>query len=109
VVVVRYFGGVKLGVGPLGKAYYTSAHDSLHSAVILEKVLHVKTIIESPLTEQHLVFSLLSRAGITDIRTAYTEECIFETLIPKESYEGIISLFKEHYRIRIKGGEEIYI
>ena len=38
VVVTRYFGGVKLGVGPLGKAYYNAAIGVLESAqVILKK------------------------------------------------------------------------
>lgn len=32
VVITRYYGGTKLGVGPLGKAYYTSAHDVLEEA-----------------------------------------------------------------------------
>lgn len=32
VIVVRYFGGVKLGVGPLGKAYYYAAEQLLSSS-----------------------------------------------------------------------------
>ncbi|MCB9247399.1 MAG: YigZ family protein [Ignavibacteriales bacterium] len=32
VVVVRYFGGTKLGVGPLGKAYYNCALEVLDSS-----------------------------------------------------------------------------
>ena len=36
VVVIRYFGGIKLGVGPLGKAYYYSAYSTLESASIIK-------------------------------------------------------------------------
>jgi uncharacterized YigZ family protein len=32
VIVVRYFGGVKLGTGPLGKAYYETANEALSNA-----------------------------------------------------------------------------
>lgn len=32
VIVVRYFGGVKLGTGPLGKAYYETANEALISS-----------------------------------------------------------------------------
>ena len=41
-VVVRYFGGTKLGIGPLGKAYYDSAIDCLNNSVIEQKELFHK-------------------------------------------------------------------
>ena len=40
VVVVRYFGGTKLGVGGLITAYKTAANDALDKAVIIEKDIH---------------------------------------------------------------------
>ncbi|MCF8240461.1 MAG: YigZ family protein [Melioribacteraceae bacterium] len=42
VVVVRYFGGTKLGVGPLGKAYYKSAFETLNTAKIVVKKKYLK-------------------------------------------------------------------
>ena len=38
VISIRYFGGVKLGVGPLGKAYYSSAFNCLDEADKIEKI-----------------------------------------------------------------------
>ena len=38
VISIRYFGGVKLGVGPLGKAYYQSALQTLEQAKKNRKV-----------------------------------------------------------------------
>jgi len=37
VVVIRYYGGVKLGVGPLGKAYYYGAELVLQETAKIEK------------------------------------------------------------------------
>lgn len=37
VISTRYFGGTKLGVGPLGKAYYNSALGTLKDAKIITK------------------------------------------------------------------------
>ena len=39
VVVVRYFGGIKLGVGGLINAYKAAAEDALEKAQIIEKVV----------------------------------------------------------------------
>ena len=47
VVIIRYYGGTKLGVGPLGKAYYTSARNVLEEAKRVEKVFFQKVIIEA--------------------------------------------------------------
>ena len=45
-VVVRYFGGTKLGVGPLGKAYYNASIEVLNTSEILTKTLFQKILIE---------------------------------------------------------------
>ncbi len=42
VIVTRYYGGVKLGVGPLGKAYYQSAFEVLSKSEKIEKVNYQK-------------------------------------------------------------------
>jgi len=47
VVVTRYFGGTKLGVGPLGKAYYSAACDVLEQSKIVVKTLYYTVYITS--------------------------------------------------------------
>jgi len=45
VVVIRYFGGVKLGVGPLGKAYYYGTELVLQDTVKIEKLYYEELTI----------------------------------------------------------------
>ena len=45
IVVVRYFGGVKLGVGGLISAYKTAAQMALESAEIIEKTIDIHFLI----------------------------------------------------------------
>ena len=45
-VVVRYFGGTKLGVGPLGKAYYNASIDVLNASEIITMTLYQNILIE---------------------------------------------------------------
>ncbi|TWH48030.1 YigZ family protein [Sporomusa sp. KB1] len=46
IVVTRYFGGIKLGTGGLIRAYTKATVDSLNAAIIVEKQLHIRLVIE---------------------------------------------------------------
>lgn len=47
IIVSRIFGGVKLGVGPLGKAYFQSALNAIEKSKILAKKLFNKATIST--------------------------------------------------------------
>jgi uncharacterized YigZ family protein len=47
IIVSRIFGGVKLGVGPLGKAYFQSALNAIENSKILAKQLFNKATIST--------------------------------------------------------------
>lgn len=46
IVVTRYFGGIKLGAGGLIRAYTKAAADGLDAAMIIEKQLHSRFVVE---------------------------------------------------------------
>jgi len=48
VAVVRYFGGVKLGVGGLKRAYKTAAEDALQNATVTEKEITIPVQMQVP-------------------------------------------------------------
>ena len=81
VVIIRYYGGTKLGVGPLGKAYYTSAYNVLAEAKKLEKVLFQKVIIEADFNYISHIHRILSNHNATIENSEYKEKVIFECFI----------------------------
>jgi len=66
-VVVRYYGGTKLGVGPLGKAYYNSALQAIESEnIIIQKPYNKITIDSNYLLINQVKKLLLKYEAIND-------------------------------------------
>ena len=81
VVIIRYFGGTKLGVGQLGKAYYTSAHNVLDKTEKIKKVLFQKVIIEAGFNYISHIHRILANHNATIENSEYHEKAIFECFI----------------------------
>ena len=61
VISVRYYGGTKLGVSGLVKAYKESAKITLEEAHIITKELEIEIEIQFNFNQQNIIFTLLSR------------------------------------------------
>lgn len=61
VIVVRYYGGTKLGVSGLVKAYKESAKITLEEARIMIKELETEIEIRFNFNQQNTIFTLLSK------------------------------------------------
>jgi len=75
VVVVRYFGGVKLGVGGLITAYKTAANEALNSAIIVEKTLNDMYEVVYNYSETNEVMRAIKELGLEIAETEFTEKC----------------------------------
>ncbi|MEY8768061.1 YigZ family protein [Francisella philomiragia] len=72
VVVVRYFGGTKLGVGGLVRAYGQAAKEGLALAKIIDVEPQSEILIEYDYSETANVDNLLNRYNIQIIRESYS-------------------------------------
>ncbi|QIG90625.1 YigZ family protein [Chryseobacterium sp. POL2] len=63
VVVIRYYGGTKLGVSGLVKTYKESAKLTLESANIITKELESELKLSFKFSQQNVIFSLLNKNG----------------------------------------------
>jgi uncharacterized YigZ family protein len=80
VIITRFFGGVKLGVGPLGKAYYLAAYKVLNDSNIITKQLFQKVTITSKFDHADIVHRILSKYNSIILSTEYQDEIKFSCL-----------------------------
>ena len=77
VAVVRYFGGVLLGVPGLINAYRSAAADALANAGRTEKTLRERICIRFPYSDQPEAERLLKRPGVEIAAREFGEDCLF--------------------------------
>lgn len=81
VVVVRYFGGVKLGVPGLIRAYRTATQDALANATIIEKVAGEHFTIQFGYLQMNDVMKVLKDMGITPLKQEFDLDCRMEVRV----------------------------
>jgi uncharacterized YigZ family protein len=81
VVVVRYFGGTKLGVGGLIQAYKTATAEALNNAQIIEKQILTKLHIFFAYPQMNLVMRLVKDFSLDIISQTMLETCILEVAV----------------------------
>lgn len=72
VIVIRYFGGVKLGTGGLCVAYKTAAADAIANATIEEKIITDTFRIEVPYSDADTAMRFIREEGAEITQRDYT-------------------------------------
>lgn len=75
VVVVRYFGGIKLGIPGLIRAYKTSTADALQQAAVVPKVAGKNWAVEFDYLSMNDVMKVLKEMNLTPGAQNFGENC----------------------------------
>lgn len=102
VVVIRYFGGVKLGVGGLISAYKTAAQMAFEVADIVEKTIDVHFIISFDYKNMNKVMRIIKEKNIEMVSQKMEMSCEIEIATRKKNAENIFDIFNSIYEIIIK-------
>ncbi|MHB1688387.1 MAG: IMPACT family protein [Ignavibacteriaceae bacterium] len=94
-VVVRYFGGTKLGVGPLGKAYYNSAVQTIESAQIIIQKPYQKMVITSDYLFVNPIHRLLASCGVKIEESSFNQKVEFHCFVNSGKVEKLSYELKE--------------
>ncbi len=75
VVVIRYFGGIKLGIPGLIRAYKTSTADALANATVVEKVAGNDYKVTFPYLSMNSVMKVAKDLSLPQRDQSFAEEC----------------------------------
>lgn len=95
VVVVRYFGGVKLGVGGLISAYRQTAENALNNSIIIELEVLKQYSIHYPYVSTPDVMKLVKEFELEIMNQLFESDCNLEVTIPlrlKNEFEQKVQL-----------------
>ena len=105
VVVVRYFGGIKLGVGGLVQAYKTGAQMALEVAEIEERTIDVHFIVSFDYKNMNKVMRVIKEKNVRLIKQEMEMSCVFEIAIRKQYAQDVFDAFDAIYEVDIKEKE----
>lgn len=101
VASIRFYGGTKLGVSGLVKAYKLSAQMALEEAEIVEKHLTEKVKFEFSYEDQGSVMRNIDKANAEVISTEFTDKCLVIVRIRKDSLDNFLAQFEPLYQVKI--------
>jgi uncharacterized YigZ family protein len=102
VVVIRFFGGTKLGVGGLISAYKTSAFLAIDSAEIIEKTINIHFNITFDYKDINKVMRIIKEKNIEIVSQKMELYCEIEIATRKKNAETIFDIFNHLFEIAIK-------
>jgi uncharacterized YigZ family protein len=95
VVIIRYYGGTKLGVSGLVKAYKESTKMTLEEAEIITKELETELEIHFKFSQQNVIFSLLNKFNAKVLDFDAQEDCKITAKLNLSEKEKISEILSE--------------
>lgn len=107
VVVVRYFGGVKLGTGGLVQAYKAATADALDNAEMIECTVDKSFSIRFPYDLMNPVMKVIDDEGITVTQRVFEADCTLTLTVRESNFDELVARFQKTYGIEILQPDEV--
>jgi uncharacterized YigZ family protein len=102
IVVVRYFGGTKLGVPGLINAYKTAAFEALNCAEIIEKTIDNHFEMEFTYDEMNFVMRVIKDENAEINSQEFVDACSIKASIRKSKSDEFLAKIVQNHKIKIK-------
>jgi uncharacterized YigZ family protein len=101
VIVVRYFGGIKLGTSGLIEAYRTAAQEALNTATIEEKIIEETITIHFQYPLMGDVMRIVKEENATVLSQDFVEDCRLTLSLRKNQMPRMRSRFENTFGVSI--------
>jgi uncharacterized YigZ family protein len=102
IVVVRYFGGVKLGVPGLIRSYKTAALDAISNSEIITKIIKEQFAVSFKYPQMNEVMRLVKEYNLEVVNTDFQIECNLIFAVAKSKSEEVVETLKKNHELTIK-------
>ncbi|MCQ0110848.1 IMPACT family protein [Zhouia amylolytica] len=102
IIVVRYFGGVKLGVGGLITAYKTAAQYALEGADIVEKTIDSEFALYFEYKNMNKVMRIVKEKNLNIIDQKMELDCFIKISVRKKEAGKTKQIFDKLYGVTLK-------
>ncbi|MGC9374282.1 MAG: YigZ family protein [Bacteroidales bacterium] len=102
IVVIRYFGGTKLGVGGLIHAYKTAAEEALNHAKIIKKTLHDIYELKFDYPQMNEIMRIMKEENIEQIDQNFELTCSITLALRKAEVKKVLSKFDRVEKLKIE-------
>ncbi|WP_418510179.1 IMPACT family protein [Corallibacter sp.] len=102
IIVVRYFGGVKLGVGGLINAYKTTAQLALENSKIVTKTINTQYLITFDYKNMNKVMRVVKEKNLNVINQKLELDCQLTISVRQKEAKSIFDIIESIYEVSIK-------
>ena len=107
IVVVRYFGGTKLGIPGLINAYRTAAADALNNATIVEETIDASYSLAFTYDEVNFVMKCLKDFDAKIVAQYFTEDCRLDFMVKLSAETLLVEVLSKNYKVVINKKENV--
>lgn len=102
IVVIRYFGGVKLGVGGLINAYKTAAQLALENSKIIKKTINLDYLIKFDYKNMNKVMRIIKEKQLKIVNQKLELNCEIHISVRKKDSQSTFEIFENLFEIKIE-------
>tara|TARA_B110000971_G_scaffold195861_1_gene210581 strand:+ start:1050 stop:1661 length:612 start_codon:yes stop_codon:yes gene_type:complete len=102
IVVVRYFGGIKLGASGLIRSYKNAAVEAIQKANIVTETIKEQYNVSFKYPQMNDVMRLVKEYELEIVNTDFQIECKLIFAVKKSSAEIIVEAFKNNHELKIE-------